>query len=79
MDRKEKSKSRSKKGGESWEDGAKKDGHRKSHSVGHKSDANGGEEGKNGNGKENGAETEGTFMGVGKDGVWISRKNFLKT
>lgn len=33
----------------------------------------------NGNGGANGNGGDAGFMGVGKDGVWISRKNFLKT
>lgn len=46
-------------------------GHKKS---GSKGEADVKKQGPNGETKE-----EGGFMGVGKDGVWISRKNFLKT
>lgn len=73
MDKKEKTKSRGRRNTESLDTGFKR--HRKSHSGGHKSDVNGGNQSKNGSGKE----AEGGSMGVGKDGVWISRKNFLKT
>ncbi len=52
--------------GESAEDG-------RNHSNGHKYD-----EGRNGSGG-NGEDPEGRFMGVGKDGVWISRQNFVKS
>lgn len=73
MDKKEKTKSRARRNTEILDTGLKK--HRKSQSGGQKSDLNGGDQGK----KESGKEAEGGPMGVGKDGVWISRKNFLKT
>lgn len=73
MDKKEKTKSRARRNTESLETGFRN--HRKSHSGGHKSDVNGGDKGKKGSGKE----ADGGPVGVGKDGVWISRKNFLKT
>lgn len=72
-DKKEKTKSRSRRNTEVLEIGSKN--HRKSHSGGHQSDLNGGDQGK----KKSGKEAEGGPAGVGKDGVWISRKNFLKT
>lgn len=34
---------------------------------------------KNGNGNDKDNNPDGRFMGVGKDGVWISRQNFVKT
>ena len=34
---------------------------------------------RNGNGNEKDNNPDGRFMGVGKDGVWISRQNFVKT
>lgn len=73
MDKKEKTKSRARRNTESLQTGFKD--YRKSHSGAHKPDVNGGDQSKKGSGKE----TEGGSMGVGKDGVWISRKNFLKT
>lgn len=53
----------SKKGGE---------GERIKHEDSNNNNANG-----NGNGNDN--NPDGRFMGVGKDGVWISRQNFVKT
>lgn len=72
MDKKEKTKSRARRNTEILDTGFKK--HRKSHSGGQKPDVNGAEQDKKGSGKE----AEGVPKGVGKDGVWISRKNFLK-
>lgn len=72
-DKKEKTKSRSRRNTDVLEIGSKN--HRKSHSGGHKSDVDGGDQSK----KKSGKEAEGGPIGVGKDGVWISRKNFLKT
>ena len=87
-----KSKPKAKKGSERWEAPSRRSGHhRKSHSGGAQSKSTGNVNG-NSDGADsrnrtedreaNGAkmkEAEGGFMGVGKDGVWISRKNFLKT
>ena len=72
-DKKEKTKSRSRRNTEVLETGP--NNYRKSHSGGHKSDVDGGDQSK----KKGGKEVEGGSIGVSKDGVWISRNNFLKT
>ena len=72
-DKKEKTKSRSRRNSEVLEIGSKN--HRKSQSGGHKPDVDGGDQSK----KKSGKEAEGGPIGVGKDGVGIRLKNFLKT
>lgn len=64
---KAKASKRSKKGGES-----ERSKHEDSNNNNGNGDGNG-----NGNDKDN--NPDGRFMGVGKDGVWISRQNFVKT